>query len=307
MAVIGDSIVWGQGLRQEQKFWHKTQDWLAKRLARPVEYQFLAHSGARIEPFPGLDARPAMHGEIPSPWPSVVRQAEIVRDPERIEFVLLDGGANDVGLVEAVGPRATTEWIAREMRDKCGARMKALLCYAAGLFPNARFAVTGYYPALSAESFAVPDAVVALFTLTGLLELADARDYVAERQTLLDKSYAFADESTRWLEWAVAETNARFPGRVVFARPEIDGPRCFGAADTHLWGVAENDPAKTNRLVECRQVGRVGLFHPGTLELNAPALMCETASVVHPNAKGAVRYYEALVPAVERLLPHWTA
>ncbi len=51
----------------------------------------------------------------------------------------------------------------------------------------------------------------------------------------------------------------------------------------------------------------MGLFHPGTLEPNAPALLCETASMLHPNAKGAARYYEALVPAVEPLLPHWTA
>src|SRR5882762_9891680 len=48
MLVIGDSIMWGQGLRDEEKFSTRVQCWLEEKTNRPVKVQVEAHSGAVI-------------------------------------------------------------------------------------------------------------------------------------------------------------------------------------------------------------------------------------------------------------------
>jgi GDSL-like lipase/acylhydrolase family protein len=307
MAVLGDSIMWGQGLRTEEKYWFTTKSWLAHELGRPVEHQLFAHSGARIEPYSYLDAQPALGGEIPSPSPSVVKQAQLVQNPSEIDLVLLDGGANDVGLSNAMSPEATPPWIAEKMRTKCGERMKAMLCYLAGLFPNARFAVTGYYPLVSLQSFAGVDAIVALIGRVYGLDPVAATLYTNQRDVLLSKSYAFANESAKWLRWAVDETNALFPNRAVFAKPAIDGDRCFAASDSHIWGL-EPDPVRAQRIAECNATGRSTFFDFETMDLGRNYdPVCPLASIMHPNAKGAQRYFEALTAELPELLPFWRA
>ncbi|MGE5190693.1 MAG: hypothetical protein ACM3NF_11625, partial [Gemmatimonadota bacterium] len=49
MIVLGDSILWGQGLPEEQKSSSLVQRWLAQRIARPVRKRVYAHSGATVE------------------------------------------------------------------------------------------------------------------------------------------------------------------------------------------------------------------------------------------------------------------
>ena len=308
MAVIGDSIMWGQGLADSQKFWHQTRDWLAHELRVPVTHHFLAHSGARIQPYPYLDAQAPMYGEIPSPAPSVVKQAQLVPNPADVDFVLLDGGANDVGLMNALSPDVGPDWIATNMQAKCGERMKALLCWLVGHFPNAQFAVTGYYPLVSAQSFAAMNVIVQLVQIVFGLPPVAAQAYAAGRDALLAKSYAFSNDSARWLKWAVDETNALFPDRVVFAKPDIDGDRCFGASDTHIWGLFANDPVRARRNAECEVTGRNTILDFETMQSGVNYdPVCPHASVMHPNEKGSAKYYQALIAELPKFLPAWKA
>lgn len=46
--VLGDSVMWGQGLRPENKSWHHLKIWLAQHTGRPVIEKSEAHSGAVI-------------------------------------------------------------------------------------------------------------------------------------------------------------------------------------------------------------------------------------------------------------------
>ena len=46
MLVVGDSILWGQGLKEENKISFRVQEWLCKQTARPVKVWREAHSGA---------------------------------------------------------------------------------------------------------------------------------------------------------------------------------------------------------------------------------------------------------------------
>lgn len=307
LAVIGDSIMWGQGLSDPEKYWHKTVGWLKSELRRPISHHVFAHSGAKIEAYSWMDARPPLHGEVPNSAPSVVKQAQLVPSPGDIDLVLLDGGANDIGLTNAMNPDVDVAWIGEQARTKCGDRMKGLLCYLVGLFPNARFIVTGYYPLLSEQSFAQTDLIVDAFERAFGCERPEATIYANQRTTLLAKSYAFSNETARWLQWAVDETNALFPDRAIFVKPAIDGNRCFGCADTHLWGL-EQDPARNARQAACHATGRLTVWDFERMSVGRDFdPVCVFASIMHPNAKGAQRYFEAVAAALPRFVPVWMA
>src|SRR5712671_1604590 len=48
MLVLGDSIMWGQGLRPEEKFSWRIKCWLQEKTNRAVTQTVFAHSGALI-------------------------------------------------------------------------------------------------------------------------------------------------------------------------------------------------------------------------------------------------------------------
>ena len=49
MLVLGDSVLWGQGLKTEHKSWYHVKVWLEKTTGRAVIEKVEAHSGAIIE------------------------------------------------------------------------------------------------------------------------------------------------------------------------------------------------------------------------------------------------------------------
>ena len=57
MLVLGDSILWGQGLKPEHKTWHHVKLWLEKNTGRRVVERIEAHSGAVIVLFCGYAKR----------------------------------------------------------------------------------------------------------------------------------------------------------------------------------------------------------------------------------------------------------
>src|SRR5207253_6024171 len=46
MLVVGDSILWGQGLKPEHKSWYQVKLWLERTTGRKVIEKIEAHSGA---------------------------------------------------------------------------------------------------------------------------------------------------------------------------------------------------------------------------------------------------------------------
>src|SRR5215471_8009518 len=48
MLVLGDSILWGQGLKDEHKAWYLVKRWLEQNAGREVREKIEAHSGALI-------------------------------------------------------------------------------------------------------------------------------------------------------------------------------------------------------------------------------------------------------------------
>src|SRR5437868_14173868 len=72
LLVLGDSISWGQGLRDEHKAWYQVKSWL-ETSGRKVSERIEAHSGAVIGSVgdSGADLIPPLDPEVSRGVPSV--------------------------------------------------------------------------------------------------------------------------------------------------------------------------------------------------------------------------------------------
>jgi lysophospholipase L1-like esterase len=99
IVTLGDSVTWGQGLPEAQKFDSMVRDALGHRFPGGVSLQRFAHSGAVIaaNPVTGNSA----NGEVPVSRPTIVEQCDGFSDsPDTVDLVLVNGGINDVGVTK---------------------------------------------------------------------------------------------------------------------------------------------------------------------------------------------------------------
>src|SRR2546426_2732831 len=102
LLVLGDSITWGQGLKDEHKTWYLVKTWLEATGGRQVRERIEAHSGAVIGSMgdTGGNPVPPLDGEIKRGLPSVNDQIEnalrAYSDPGQVDFVIVDGCINDL-------------------------------------------------------------------------------------------------------------------------------------------------------------------------------------------------------------------
>lgn len=229
--VLGDSVNWGQGLDDDQKFYRLVQEWLKQQLpGRDVDVTVMAHSGATILPLE--ESAPGCDGEVNISWPTINVQmldaaAKYRRegiDPRMIDLVLVNGGINDVGAGNLVNPFFSVQTIKTKAQEACYANMKSLLWDIADTFCNARIVVTGYFPIISTATPAnmliklifalagVPQ--VGRAVLTEVFDLLRAGVGLGQQKAgpLLTRSAHQSDvwytESTLALQRAVKEVNA---------------------------------------------------------------------------------------------------
>lgn len=164
MLVLGDSIVWGQGLLEEEKFWFLTKKWLENETKRAVVEHVEAHSGATIkwhgdQKYP-KDRLNTFNGELNISTPTITRQVQKALrhyesrriSPQDIDLVLVDGGINDLGIFNLVNPLRSEKWLRSRTTKIFRKDMPKLLKAVALAFPQARIVVTGYYPVISAQT-----------------------------------------------------------------------------------------------------------------------------------------------------------
>ena len=300
---FGDSIMWGQGLTEDLKFATLVKNWVGSQLpGREVSFQNFAHSGAIILQNATGDAAGVYGSEVPEDYPSINGQLDralatfstrgITRS--EIDLVLLNGGANDVKLTNILNPFASTGSVSDLTRDRLTARMNSLLPRAVGLFPNSKVIVPGYYPIITDDS-PLPE-LLALLVALGLLGVDPLTGLVvtaAVKNTVINHCKAFFAESDAGLRDAVAAQNSRTPNRCVFASPGFAGTNGYGASDRCMFNVAEHDPMFDARQPQCSQAGQGGVSE------------CATASVGHPNAKGAQKYASAMTSQLTPFVPKW--
>ena len=105
MLVLGDSVTWGQGHQNFNKFHQLVCDQLQYR----ADYQQIApvmraHSGAIIGARTSQQWTPK-NGEIPIAGPTILAQCRHYDDdPDAVRVLLLDGGINDIGVGTILNP-----------------------------------------------------------------------------------------------------------------------------------------------------------------------------------------------------------
>jgi lysophospholipase L1-like esterase len=306
LLALGDSIIWGQGNVDGQKFVALVSAWLKSRGHEPA-LTLVAHSGAVAIPTQN-DSAPAQWAEVPEDAPSIsaqVRAASQLADPRTVDVVLFNGGINDVSPFHIVvanpfDPNAEAK-LERKIRQVFGDFFPRLLDQVVTTFPNARIVVTGYYPIVS-EQTGVRPLVNLLKQLPRPEDLASFLDRTAadlsdevlaltiesERGRIVAQSRLFATQSDQLLKLAVQAYASS--GRVFFASPGFGPANAFSAPDTWLWS-GSDDPLYPERL---RRYGDHVVQSPFDWPLVTPL-----ASMCHPNVQGSAAYAEAIEACLE--------
>jgi lysophospholipase L1-like esterase len=179
MLVLGDSVMWGQGLADEHKFSYLVRQWICEQRNSgncqdkdDVQIHVEAHSGAVIakpekdnqkkeeDRFTRTNSPIRYPGEVNNVYPTVWGQVDLAHryyldnsiPPEEVDLILVNGGINDMGAPSLLAPKLLG-FLAGNINDSarkyCEDDMKLLLEKVANNFPNARIVVPGYFPLVS--------------------------------------------------------------------------------------------------------------------------------------------------------------
>jgi hypothetical protein len=295
MAVLGDSVAWGQGLLDG----HKYANLLQARMGGPseVELAMPAHSGATIGITFAGEQR-SWNGEVPKDTPTVVTQLDLIPDPSTIDLVLVNGGINDVNVRRILDPLTRSSDLRSLTWQACHVDMKKLLGKAIGRFgkPTCRFIVTGYYPILSAESDPLlkgENELLDLFLGHHGLGFPIRLDKGPIVEHIIKLCITFWQESSRALSQAVADAAREFgfPSRMAFVPCPFTEQNALFAGTPMLFGFGP-DGGPQDEVIGGR-AGTCKIAYPDLLEL--PSFeMCRYASVGHPNPQGALAIADAV-------------
>src|SRR5262245_19783886 len=157
LLVLGDSISWGQGLKDEHKAWYLVKKWLEQNTGRAVHAHVEAHSGAVIGSKGELGSDPranySLDGELSRAQPTVNDQIDNAlrsfADPAQVDLVLVDGCINDLDSRRLLNAANTPESIRQLAEAKCGQPVEDLLSRITTVFPSAHVVIIGYYPIIT--------------------------------------------------------------------------------------------------------------------------------------------------------------
>jgi hypothetical protein len=296
MAVVGDSVTWGQGLLESQKM-HRLVAGAFGAGASPPGVTLVAHSGAVI----GVGVthtQPAADGEVPKAHPTILRQCQDFPavPAAAAELVVLNGGINDVDIRFILSPFTDAQDLEDTTVRACGADLLALLRRAAQTFPKARtIAVLEYYPILSSQSrftwgveflsaLGAPPPPMALFGGALPFSFWDR---------IVENCRVFHAASTSAIRAAVAQANLDAGGQTFVAiDPGFKEENAALAPEAWLFGVnwdlSPQDPVAPHRRMVCVRDEADPFRRFG----------CFLASAGHPNPLGAQAYATAIVAAM---------
>lgn len=334
MLVMGDSVVWGQGLEPEQKFTTLVKNEIGKSLNREVNVVNKSHSGATIRPKDKTTL--VEHGEVPLNTPTLWQQLDAAiteyKCEERtgtkdkssppkykckgVDLVLLDGGINDIGLPKLLSPFTWERLIRKDSRKYCFKRMKEFLDEVLATFENATVVVTGYYPIICAgEGGTNPNLIRDLIrSYLGLEKRGERKIEKSDKKThdwLIDR---MSKRSAFWKRVSDEDLKASVDGanetagsqRAVFVKVDFKTSECYAASDTKLWRLQGFDAKKNPMTDDHWLTRRIETICPkAKIDMNAAPMapisrlfliaFCKPAGSGHPNEKGSRKYADAIL------------
>ena len=309
---LGDSIVWGQGLRDEHKFTAIVEEHL-KEVSNDrigIKRAVFARSGAIIgDQLATTFQAGHPNGEVPDSSPTIRQQIQQFRrtggDPRAVRLVLLDGGINDVNVRRILGG----EDIRGDIEEFCYRRMSALLAEVRTEFPNAKIIVSGYFKIVSRESSramlslyllatGAAGAVSAAVAAGGVVGIAAGVALsVAAHDHLVDRSRILHRQAHKQLRRAIDEFNAEAgTATAYFADPGFSDANAIFAPEAMLWGVKGDltlSPADEEAIGGVAEDRTVFCANAGLGEMRE--FICVRASAGHPNVEGAAKYAQAII------------
>lgn len=288
LVVLGDSVTWGQGHLDKNKFVHIVADQLR------LQVRLHAHSGATIgvgDPHSGRCGP-----EAPNHYPTILQQlGASADDPSETGLVVVDGGINDVSVDTILNPRTSDAYLRNVTRRYCHDDMVQLLLQVLGKFTSesTRVVVTSYFPIFSHESklqYVLPYLAGRGIAPAPALQEAE-REAFALRSVEL--ALLFWQESRTQLGRAVTTIGSN---RVLFADvPFKEANAMFAPApwlfNVHFEGahLVPEDDVIAERHQQCV------LCHLGE-PFKVPA--CDIASAGHPNVAGARQFADTILSAL---------
>lgn len=336
MLVVGDSLVWGQGLEEKDKFYTLTKKWLETEVFagnRPVNLKVKANSGATIylHEFEAGALKMAeetevkdYHPEVNIGLPTMTKQAELAleeyekegKTPGEVDLVMLTGGITDITVAEVLSSDKSDEQLKEDIVKYCNEAMYVFLENSARTFPNALFAVIGYYPLLSdqASTKKVMNTFLELYKFPRAFKflinnIIGKQFFKGARDKAIRRSRIWTENSGRELRKAVERVNARFGRRrAVFIESPITEENSFATKEPLVWNMGKNgrseDPFYDVRHRECKE--EIRELEEST-DIKYPIRFCELAGLGHPNPQGAKAYAEAIEAALKPLIMAKTA
>ncbi|MBK9163230.1 MAG: hypothetical protein IPM21_04850 [Acidobacteria bacterium] len=327
MLVLGDSLIWGQGLREEEKFYYLTKRWLEDDVFKGngrVRLTVKAHSGSTIKLDPdesealergNRSAFEELHPEVNVSFPTIEKQLRTAhsehRDPAAVDLIMLSGGIPDVGVAKIINPLESNKKLRERIDLYCRRHMGELVIEAAEKFPNSLIILVGYYPIITRHSpmKRIVNDIMELYSVPGwakppINNPATRAIWRLWRGKMIKRSRIWHEGSNAAFASVVEGLNASAGReRAVFVPSPIDERQAFGAKNSLLFTVGRKgspaDAIGETRLREC----------PPALEqlrretrLKYSTRFCELASVGHPTPEGSAAIAAAIQNRLDPLL-----
>jgi hypothetical protein len=333
MLVLGDSIMWGQGLKPEEKFSWRIKCWLQEKTNREVRQTVFAHSGALISADPGTAPRfKSNDGEVNLPYPTINEELDRAREfygpaTSKVNLILLDGCINDVDVSNLLNVTTDHSWLRERIHTRCKLGMHDLLKRVTESFPNAQVIVPSYYRIVSDST--ADNAFIRLLAKNLNNEEPEARRMTDKemRERLIKLSELWYKVSSGDIREAVETINSELasknlPPQVSYVEIDFWPEHSFSADNTLLWNFIfgstnlsglrkfivilsfgtnaykPNDEVRESRIRSCNETFKAA---KGVKESPAEKssrkdrlLICRYASLGHPNQMGALVYTEAI-------------
>ncbi|HUF03356.1 MAG TPA: hypothetical protein VMM38_04195 [Aridibacter sp.] len=328
--VVGDSLISGQGLREEDRFYSLTREWLQQEIAGNGGKVFLknkSHSGSNV--YLNEEDRKALEeaerpldeffpSEVNFTFPSIAKQVEVaVReyseagiDPKSVGLVMVSGGLTNITVKGIIDPFDDSDNLRRDIVKYCNGYMSRFLGETGEAFPNATIAVIGYYPMVSAKSSTgmIYNAVLELVGISGPIKpvmnnIVTKQFFKILHKQMTKRSRIWAEGSDRELRNAVASHNERVgKEQAVFVKSPIDESTCFGTKNSLLWKMAKKGRSEDDQFDLRKKVCSEAIDSVEDIELDFSKRYCELAGLGHPNPEGARAYAESIKSALRPVL-----